>query len=141
MGRRRKLKALITDTLPKLRKQLLVDVIEIAPVQGEVPVIEISFPQCERLSIYVTDAQSQLLCISYLWRDSDVKDGRRGELLETLLELNPSVPLSAFGRIGEHFVLVGALGPDATADDMALELATLSDNGRDALATLSDFLV
>ncbi len=141
MGRRRKLKALMTESLPLLRKQLLVDAIEIASVQGEVPVVEVSFPQCDRLSIYVTDAQSQLLCISYLWRDAEVRAGRRGELLECLLELNPSVPLSAFGRIGEHFVLVGALGPDATAEDMALELATLSDNSRDALATLSEFLV
>jgi uncharacterized protein YjfI (DUF2170 family) len=65
----------------------------------------------------------------------------RSKLLETLLDLNPSVPLSAFGRIGEHFVLFGALSPEATAEDMALELATLSDNGRDALSTLSDYLV
>jgi uncharacterized protein YjfI (DUF2170 family) len=140
MSRRTQLHALIERSLPLLGKQLQADSIEIAAVRGEVPVIEISFRESERLSIYVTDADSQLLCISYLWRDSEVKPERRGELLETLLELNPSVPLSAFGRIGEHFVLVGALSPNATPDDMALELATLSDNGRDALATLSEFL-
>jgi len=141
MSRRNKLHALVERALPLLQRQLTVDAIEIAAVRGEVPVLEISFPHSERLSIYVTDADSQLLCISYLWRDSEVKPKRRAELLETLLELNPSVPLSSFGRIGEHFVLVGALGPKATPDDMALELATLSDNGRDALATLSEYLV
>lgn len=141
MSRRSKLHALIERSLPLLSKELQLDTIEIAAVRGEVPVIEISFPHSERLSIYVTDADSQLLCISYLWRDAEVKPGRRGELLETLLELNPSVPLSSFGRIGEHFVLVGALSPEATPEDMALELATLSDNGRDALATLSEYLV
>ncbi|MCU7376312.1 YjfI family protein [Paucibacter sp. O1-1] len=61
--------------------------------------------------------------------------------METLLDLNPSVPLSAFGRIGGHFVLFGALSPESSPRDVALELATLSDGGRDAISTLSDFLV
>lgn len=141
MARPRKLVSLIERSVPLLKRQLLVDAIEVGSMPGEVPVIEISFPNADRLPIYVTDAGSQLLCISYLWRDADVKPKRRSELLETLLDLNPSVPLSAFGRIGEHFVLVGALSPQATPADMALELATLSDNGRDALTTLSDYLV
>ena len=141
MPRPRKLVSLIERSVPHLMRHLLTQSIEVSSMPGEVPVIEVSFPAGDRLPIYVTDANSQLLCISYLWRDADVKPKRRGKLLETLLDLNPSVPLSAFGRIGEHFVLVGALSPDATAEDMALELATLSDNGRDALTTLSDFLV
>ncbi len=131
MARPRKLVSLIERSVPLLKRQLLVDTIEVGSMPGEVPVIEVGFPNVDRLPIYVTDAGSQLLCISYLWRDVDVKPKRRGELLETLLDLNPSVPLSAFGRIGEHFVLVGALSPEATPADMALELATLSDNGRD----------
>jgi uncharacterized protein YjfI (DUF2170 family) len=141
MARSRKLKSLIERSVPLLKRHLLTTSIEVGSMPGEVPVIEVSFPTADRLPIYVTDADSQLLCISYLWRDADVKPKQRGKLLETLLDLNPSVPLSAFGRIGEHFVLVGALSPAATPEDMALELATLSDNGRDALATLSDFLV
>jgi hypothetical protein len=141
MARSRKLKSLIERSVPLLKRHLLTTSIEVGSMPGEVPVIEVSFPTADRLPIYVTDADSQLLCISYLWRDADVKPKQRSKLLETLLDLNPSVPLSAFGRIGEHFVLVGALSPEATAEDMALELATLSDNGRDALATLSDFLV
>lgn len=136
----RTLAALVNAAVPLLRRQLLVDAIDVASIPGKVPVVELGFPGSERLPIYVTDAASQLLCISYLWRDRDVKPRRRGKLLETLLDLNPSVPLSSFGRIGEHFVLVGALSPHATAQDMALELATLSDNARDALATLADFL-
>jgi uncharacterized protein YjfI (DUF2170 family) len=141
MARPRKLKTLIERSVPLLKRHLRVDAIEVGSMPGEVPVIEVSFPAGDRLPIYVTDADSQLLCISYLWRDADVRPRQRSKLLETLLDLNPSVPLSAFGRIGEHFVLVGALSPEATPDDMALELSTLSDNGRDALATLADFLV
>lgn len=141
MASRRRLTSLIKAAVPLLRRQILVDAIDVVPVAGEVPVIEIAFPGSERLPIYVTDAGSQLLCISYLWRDADVKPRLRAKLLETLLDLNPSVPLSAFGRIGEHFVLVGALSPAASASDMALELATLGDNGRDALTALAEFLV
>jgi uncharacterized protein YjfI (DUF2170 family) len=141
MARPRKLVSLIERSVPLLRKQLAVADIEVSSMPGDVPVIEVGFPSADRLPIYVTDAGSQLLCISYLWRDADIRPKRRAKLLETLLDLNPSVPLSAFGRIGEHYVLFGALSPGATPDDMALELATLSDNGRDALATLSDYLV
>jgi hypothetical protein len=140
MPRSRKLIALIERTVPLLKRQLLQESVEVGLVPGSVPVIEVSFPASDRLSIYVTDGGSQLLCICYLWRDSEVKPKLRSKLLETLLDLNPSVPLSAFARIGEHFVLVGALSPLATAADMALELATLSDNARDALTTLADFL-
>lgn len=140
MARPRKLVSLIERSVPLLRKQLAVPDIEVSSMPGEVPVIEVGFPSADRLPIYVTDAGSQLLCISYLWREADIRPKRRAKLLETLLDLNPSVPLSAFGRIGEHYVLFGALSPDATPADMALELATLSDNGRDALATLSDYL-
>ena len=140
MARPRKLVSLIERSVPLLRKQLAVADIEVSSMPGEVPVIEVGFPSADRLPIYVTDAGSQLLCISYLWREADIRPKRRAKLLETLLDLNPSVPLSAFGRIGEHYVLFGALSPDATPADMALELATLSDNGRDALATLSDSL-
>jgi uncharacterized protein YjfI (DUF2170 family) len=61
--------------------------------------------------------------------------------LTTLLELNPSVPLSSFGRVGERFVLLGALRRDAGIDEIAREIAVLSDNALDALDALSDYLI
>lgn len=136
----RKLLPLLKKSLRPLRRQLLLEEIELAGVSGEVPVVEVSFPSAERESIFVTDAGSQLLCICYLWRTDEVRDEFRGELMTTLLELNPSVPLSSFGIIGHHYVIFGALSPDATAEDMALELATLSDNAVDSIATLAHFL-
>lgn len=140
MGMRRKLLERLQAAMSEVARQLLVPVAELNPVPGEVPVVEVAFPGTERLPIYVTDAGSQLLCICYLWREADVKRKTRGRLLETLLDLNPSVPLSSFGRIGEHYVLFGALNRKATPEDLALELATLSENASDALATLVDYL-
>ena len=76
----------------------------------------------------------------YLWADDEVLPARRTELLQTLLDLNPSVPLSSFGRVGERYVLFGALARDARADDVAKDVAVLSDNALDALDALSEFL-
>ena len=140
MGMRRKLLERLQESMHGVARQLGIPLAEINPVPGEVPVIEVAFPGAERLPIYVTDAGTQLLCICYLWRESDVRPRSRSKLLETLLDLNPSVPLSSFGRIGEHFVLFGALSRKATADDLALEISALSENASDALATLANFL-
>lgn len=140
MSKRRSLITLVERALPALRKALASGAIEVSALPGAVAVVEVIFPDSDRLPVYVTDAGEQRLCISYLWRECDIRPERRTELMETLLELNPSVPLSAFGRLGEHYVLIGALGPAATPADLALELATLADNGRDALAMLAEYL-
>lgn len=126
--------------LPLLQRKLLSEGIELNSVGGEVPVVEVAIPGDERDAIYVTDAGSQLLCIIYLWRTDAVRSERRGELMATMLALNPSVPLSSFGIVGAHYVMFGALSPDATDEDLALELATLSDNGVDAGLTFAEYL-
>ena len=64
----------------------------------------------------------------------------KAELNEALLDLNPSVPLSSFGRVGKHYVLTGALSASARAEDVAHEVAVLSDNALDALDALADYL-
>ena len=60
MARPRKLVSLIERSVLLLKRQLLVDAIEVGSMPGEVPVIEISFPNADRLPIYVTDAGSQI---------------------------------------------------------------------------------
>lgn len=116
-------------------------VVQLQPIPGEVPVIQISIDGRQELPIFVTCSDSQLLCLCYLWTDDEVQPARRSELLETLLDLNPSVPLSAFGRIGQRFVLQGALRRDARVEEIAKEVAVLSDNALDALDALSEFLI
>lgn len=115
--------------------------VQLQPIPGEVEVIQVSVEQRDALPIYVTCSDSQILCMCYLWADEDVRPERRTELLETLLDLNPSVPLSSFGRVGRHFVLLGALARTARAEDVAQDVAALSDNALDALDAMSEFLV
>jgi uncharacterized protein len=114
--------------------------VQLHPIPGPVPVVQVSIEGREELPIYVTCSDSQILCLCYLWNDSEVLAERRTELLETLLDLNPSVPLSSFGRIGDRYVLFGALALNARAADIAEDIAALSDNALDALEALSEFL-
>ena len=114
--------------------------VQLHPIPGPVPVVQVSIEGREELPIYVTCSDSQILCLCYLWNDSEVLVERRTELLETLLDLNPSVPLSSFGRIGDRYVLFGALALNARAADIAEDIAALSDNALDALEALSEFL-
>jgi uncharacterized protein len=115
--------------------------VQLQPIPGAVPVIQVSIEGREELPIFITSSDSQVLCMCYLWTDAEVRPERRTSLLETLLDLNPSVPLSSFGRIGERYVLSGALSRDARVEDVAKDVAVLSDNALDALDALSDYLI
>jgi uncharacterized protein YjfI (DUF2170 family) len=115
-------------------------VVNLQPIAGDVPVVQVSIEGRQELPIFVTSSDAQLLCMCYLWADDEVRPERRTELLQALLDLNPSVPLSSFGRVGDRFVLLGALSRQARTQDIAEEIVVLSDNALDALEALSEFL-
>ncbi|MFH0129277.1 YjfI family protein [Variovorax sp. VaC1] len=114
--------------------------VQLQPIPGSTPVVQVSIEGRDELPIFVTSSDMQIICICYLWTEEEVKPTRRTELLESLLDLNPSVPLSSFGRVDGRYVLTGALGRDASVEDIAREVAVLSDNALDALDALSEFL-
>jgi len=114
--------------------------VHLQPIPGDVPVVQVSIDGRQELPIFVTRSDSQVLCLCYLWSEDEVLPERRTELLQTLLDLNPSVPLSAFGRVGDRYVLQGALAANARVEDIAQDVAVLSDNALDALGALQDFL-
>jgi uncharacterized protein len=115
-------------------------VVNLQPIAGDVPVVQVSIEGRQELPIFVTSSDAQLLCMCYLWADDEVRPERRTELLQALLDLNPSVPLSSFGRVGDRFVLFGSLSRQARTQDIAEEIVVLSDNALDALEALSEFL-
>jgi uncharacterized protein YjfI (DUF2170 family) len=114
--------------------------VQLQPIPGQTPVVQVSIEGRDELPIFITSSDVQIICICYLWTEEEVKPERRTELLESLLDLNPSVPLSSFGRVDGRYVLTGALGRNAGVEDVAREVAVLSDNALDALDALSEFL-
>lgn len=114
--------------------------VSLQPIPGSVPVIQVVIAGREELPIFVTASEDQTLCICYLWTEAEVVPATRTELLEALLDLNLSIPLSSFGRVDDRYVLFGALAHDARVEDIAHDIVALSDNALDALDALSPYL-
>ena len=58
--------------------------VQLQPIAGDVPVVQVSIEGREELPIFITCSDSQLLCLCYLWTEADIRPDRRAELLEAL---------------------------------------------------------
>jgi len=94
----------------------------------------------DELPIFVTQTDEQLLCISYLFSESEVKAELKNELNEALLRLNVPIPLSAFAKIDDKYAIFGALSVSSSFDDITHELVTLADNAIDSLDAVTAYL-
>ncbi|GHU01063.1 hypothetical protein AGMMS49960_10560 [Betaproteobacteria bacterium] len=115
--------------------------VSLQPIPGEIQVVQVVIGGREELPIFITASPDQILCICYLWHDNEIHADKRLELLELMMDLSPAIPLSAFGRVERQYVLYGALAIDAGLDDIASDVAALSDNAVDALDALSGYLI
>ncbi|WP_404341593.1 YjfI family protein [Pseudoalteromonas mariniglutinosa] len=107
---------------------------------GEQDVLQVIVDGNDELPIFVTQTQEQLLCISYLFAEDEVKAEMRHELNETLLRLNVPIPLSAFAKIDDKYAIFGALAVSSSFDEITHELVTLADNAIDALEAVTIYL-
>ena len=114
--------------------------VDVERIKGDVAVFKVIIAGREEMPLFVTQAQSQLLCLCYLWTEQDVLPQRKVALLEAMLDLNVAIPLSSFGRIGDKYLLHGALACDAGVDDLSADLLALSDNAVDALTAMAEYL-
>ena len=94
----------------------------------------------EEFPILVSSDDEQILCVVYLWDESQVKPAGRTDMLAALLEMNVPLPLSSFGMIGDRYVLFGALAANSSVEDIITELETLSDNTLEAIEAIAEFL-
>ncbi|MGD8910259.1 MAG: DUF2170 family protein [Chromatiales bacterium] len=113
---------------------------EFNPIPGEVEVVQVTFKEREEFPIYLTQSDSQMICICYLWKDEEVIAEKRSQMLESMLDMNIPMPLSSFGRIGKWYAIFGALDLDSSASSIIKELTVLSDNALDALDAMSEYL-
>ena len=81
-----------------------------------------------------------MLCITYLFTEEEVKPEKRAEMLEEMLELNIPIPLSAFAKIGDRYVIFGAMAVNSSLEEISHELVTLSENAVEAITALEEFL-
>jgi uncharacterized protein YjfI (DUF2170 family) len=116
-------------------------VFDCQPISGEVDVLQISVIDREELPIFVSVTDDQILCITYLWGQDEVKSECLAELHESMLEMNIPMPLSAFSKIGDKYVIFGALSINSSFDDIEHELAVLNNNAIEIIDDMSDYLI
>ncbi|MBT4837837.1 MAG: DUF2170 family protein [Methylococcales bacterium] len=109
-------------------------------IEGEVNILQVIVDDREEFPIYITVDESQILCITHLWHESEVQDGKREELMDALLTMNIPMPLSAFSKVGDQYILFGALSPNSLVDDILHEIDVLSDNTLDAVEASAEYL-
>jgi hypothetical protein len=111
------------------------------PISGEVDVLQISIIGREELPVFVSVSEDQILCISYLWGTEEVKPECVNEMHESMLEMNIPMPLSSFSKIGDKYVVFGALSINSSFADVEHELAVLSNNAIELIDDMSDYLL
>lgn len=111
------------------------------PMPSEKDVLQVTVGDQDEIPVYITITETQMLCIAYLFNVNEVRPEARAELNELCLQLNIPMPLSAFAKIDEQYVLFGALSTESSFEDIQREIATLSENAVEALEAVEEFLV
>lgn len=109
-------------------------------IPGEMEILQVVAGEFSELPVYVSVTDSQLLCICYLWSEEEIKQDKRTEMLETMLEMNIPMPLSAFSKIGEQYAVFGAMSINSSFEDVVHEVVVLTENAIEALTAMEDFL-
>ncbi len=110
------------------------------PIPGEQEVLQVTVSGQDEIPIYVTVTETQILCIVYLFRESEVRDDAFNELNERCLQVNVPMPLSAYAKIDDQYALFGALSINSLFNNIMKEIVTLSDNSVVALEVVEDLL-
>ncbi len=110
------------------------------PIAGEVDVLRIDIQGREEIPVFVSLSDDQILCISYLWGEEEVKPESKSEMMEAMLEMNIPMPLSSFARIEEKYVVYGALSVNSSLQDIEHEVSVLSDNSLEVIGEMTYYL-
>lgn len=50
--------------------------VQLQPITGDVPVVQVSIEGRDELPIFITCSDMQIICLCYLWNDTDVRPER-----------------------------------------------------------------
>ena len=109
-------------------------------IPGDQEVLQVTLSDGDEIPLYVTITDTQILCIAYLFKKEEVKEGMLDTLNDQCLQLNIPMPLSAFATIGNQYTLFGALSTSSTFENIQKELVVLGENAVEALEALEDHL-
>jgi hypothetical protein len=110
-------------------------------IPGETNVLVVTIEDREEFPIYITVDESQILCITHVWKEAEVVPEKHSELLETLLMMNLPMPLSSFSKVGSQYLIFGALSTHSSLEEIIEEIDVLSENTLIAIEELRDYLV
>ena len=113
---------------------------EVNPIPCEVEVLQIIIEDREELPIFVSTSEEQILCITYLFKEGEVKTESFDEMNKAMLLTNISMPLSSFAKIDDQYVIYGALSVNSSLSDVVHELEILSGNAIDAIDAMTNYL-
>ena len=113
---------------------------EVNLIPGEVEVLQILVEDREELPIFVSASEEQILCIAYLFKKDEIKEGKLDEMNHAMLSTNISIPLSAFGIVDNQYVIYGSLSVKSSLEDIIHEIEVLSSNTLEAIEVMSDYL-
>ena len=118
--------------------------LDVLPIQengdGEITVLQVIVEGFDELPIFVTATDEQILCVTNLFTQDEVKTELVDELHQTMLRLSINIPLSSLGLIEDQYVLFGAMSINTLLDNIAHELVTQSENAFESLEALEEFL-
>jgi len=110
------------------------------PINGEIDVLQVEIIGREEIPIFISISDNQILCIAYLWGENEIKSELKGNMMEAMLEMNIPMPLSAFAKVEDKYVVFGALSVNSSLDDIELEIVTLSDNSLEVIDEMDSYL-
>lgn len=113
---------------------------EVNPMLDNFEVLQIVVEDREELPIFLSVSEEQVMCISYLFKEDEIKEEFLNEINKAMLTANITMPLSSFARIDEQYVIYGSLSTKSSIDDIVNEIETLNLNALEALKAMSDYL-
>lgn len=116
-------------------------VFDCQPISGEVDVLQVTIIDREELPIFISVTDDQILCVTYLWGDDEVRAEKVSLMHESMLEMNIPMPLSSFSKIANKYVIFGALSISASLKDIEHEIVVLNNNAIEIIEDMSEFLI
>ena len=110
------------------------------PILDNFEFLQIIFEDREELPIFLSVSEEQIMCISYLFKENEVKEEFLKEINKDMLLANITMPLSSFARIDEQYVIYGSLSTKSSIDEVANEVEMLSLNALESLKVMRTYL-